>query len=161
MQTTGKTVKLQDAGGFIIGVIFLGLPFGTLFDYLWNYLVLSIALPRVVGDPNYASLRFGCGRKLAYCFFITILGIVIDWAYFVLTWDVAFGKTVWSPTMSLPLQLLLLLLPMAMLSLVNFAISFAFLKLEFRQAITLGVVMGIFTAPWLIPTVPYIAGWVR
>jgi len=34
------------------------------------------------------------------------------------------------------------------------------LKLERRQAIIFGAVMGFFTAPWLLPIVPYVFGWV-
>jgi hypothetical protein len=49
---------------------------------------------------------------------------------------------------------------MIMLGLVNFALSYSFLKLERSQAIILGAVMGFFTAPWLLPTIPYIFGWV-
>jgi hypothetical protein len=55
----GKTVTLHDAGGLIIGVILLGVPFGTLFDYLWNFVVLSVVLPRVGGS----GYRAGCGAR--------------------------------------------------------------------------------------------------
>lgn len=49
--------------------------------------------------------------------------------------------------MSRALQLVWLLLPMVMIFLVNAALSYSFLKLERRQAIIFGAVMGIFTAP--------------
>jgi len=160
MGTDKRTITLYDAGGLIIGVVLLGIPFGVIFDYFWNMVVLSVAWPRIVGRSM--GVRIGCGRQIVYCLFITALGVVIDWAYFELTWDTDFGKSaVWAPAMSMPLQLLLLLLPMTMLAMVNFAISYSFLKLERRPAITLGAVMGIFTAPWLLPIVPYVAGWVK
>jgi hypothetical protein len=98
---------------------------------------------------------------LAYCLFITLLGIVIDWAYFELTWDTHFGKTgIWIPAMSQALQFVWLLLPMVMIWLVNFALAYSFLKMERRQSIVLGAIMAFFTAPWLLPIVPYIMGWV-
>ena len=53
-----------------------------------------------------------------------------------------------------------LLLPMVMIFLVNAALSYSYLKLERRQAIIFGAVMGVFTAPWLLPTLPYVWGWV-
>ena len=153
-----KTIKLYDFGGLVLGVTLLGIPFGTIIDYIWNLLVLSLALPRLPGN---AVVEIGTGKRLAYCLFITILGIVIDWAYFELTWDTHFGKTVlWAPTMSQALQFAWLLLPMLMIFLVNASLSFSFLKLEGRQAVIFGAVMGFFTAPWLLPTVPYIMGWV-
>ncbi len=115
---------------------------------------------RVTVDPSVGFQPFQ-GRKLAYCFFITLLGIIIDWAYFELTWDTHFGKSaVWIPAMSQALQFVWLLLPMVMIFLVNAALSYSYLKLERRQAIIFGAVMGVFTAPWLLPTLPYVWGWV-
>jgi hypothetical protein len=153
-----KTVALRDVGGVIIAVIFFGIPFGIVFDYLWNLLVLSIALPRL---PGGSKVEISRGSKHAYCFFITLLGIIIDWAYFELTWDTDFGKSaVWIPSMSQALQFAWLLLPMVMIFLVNAAIAYSFLKLERKQAIIFGAIMGFFTAPWLLPTLPHIFGWV-
>lgn len=128
MGSDRKTVTLYDAGGLIIGVVLLGIPFGVLFDYLWNMLVLSVAWRRIA---TRSLGPLGCGRQIVYCLFITALGVVIDWAYFELTWDTDFGKSaVWAPAMAMPLQLLLILLPMAMLVLVNFALSYSFLRLD-------------------------------
>jgi hypothetical protein len=153
-----KTIKLYDFGGLVLGVILLGIPFGTIIDYFWNLLVLSLTLPRLPGNT---IREISTGKRLAYCLFITILGIVIDWAYFEITWDTHFGKSaLWAPAMSQALQFAWLLLPMLMIFLVNASLSFSFLRLERRQAIIFGAVMGFFTAPWLLPTVPYIMGWV-
>lgn len=158
MEEPRKTVALYDFGGGILGIIFFGIPFGVLFDYFWNLLVLSIALPRLPGKDK---PKIGKGRKQAYCFFITVLGFVIDWAYFELTWDMSLGRNiVWVPAMSQAFQFVWLFLPMVMIWLVNVALSYAYLKLERRQAIIFGAVMGVFTAPWLLPVVPYVFGWV-
>jgi hypothetical protein len=62
--------------------------------------------------------------------------------------------------MSQALQFVWLLLPMVMIWLVNAALSYAYLKLDRRQAVILGAIIGIFTAPWLLPTLPYVWGWV-
>jgi hypothetical protein len=157
-KTVERAIKLYDAGGVILAVLFLGIPFGSIFDYFWNLLVLSIALPRLPGEKK---VKIGKGKRLLYCFFITLLGIVIDLAYFELTWDTHFAKSaVWIPAMSQALQFVSLLLPMVMIGLVNYALAYAFLKLERKQAIILGAIIGFFTAPWLLPTVPYIFGWV-
>ncbi len=153
-----KSIRLYDVGGVIIAVLFFGIPFGTIFDYLWNLLVVSVALPRLPGDTK---VEISKGRRLAYCFFITLLGIVIDWAYFELTWDTDFGRSaIWIPAMSQVLQFVWLLLPMVMIWLVNAALSYSYLKLERRQAIIFGAIIGFFTAPWLLPTLPYAFGWV-
>lgn len=157
MQNGKKSVRLYDAGGVIIFVILFGIPFGSIFDYLWNLLVFSVAMPRLPGD----KIDIGKGKRLAFCFFITLLGIIIDWAYFELTWDTDFGKSaIWAPAMAQGLQFLWLLLPMVMIFLCNAVLSYSYLKLERRQAIILGVIMGVFTAPWLLPTIPYAFNWV-
>ena len=158
MEDSKKSIVVYDFGGVIIAVLFFGIPFGSAFDYLWNLLVLSVALPRLPGDTK---IKLAKGTMLAYCFFITVLGIIIDWAYFELTWDTDFGKSaVWAPAVSQALQFVWLLLPMVMIFLCNAALSYAYLKLERSQAIIFGAVMGFFTAPWLLPIVPYAFGWV-
>jgi hypothetical protein len=158
MEDSKKSIVVYDFGGVIFAVIFFGIPFGTVFDYLWNLLVVSIALPRLPGNTK---IKLTKGKRLAYCFFITVLGIIIDWAYFELTWDTDFGKSaIWAPAMSQALQFVWLLLPMVMIFLVNAALSYSYLKLERRQALIFGAIMGIFTAPWLLSTIPYALGWV-
>jgi hypothetical protein len=161
-QSRKKTITLYDAGGLILVWLFFGLPVGIIFDYFWNLLVLSVSLPRLPrsANSNPGVVSISKGRRFAYCFFITALGVVIDWAYLELTWDVGLGRgQLWAPAMSMPLQLALLIVPMIMLGLVNFALSYSFLKLERRQAIILGSIMAFFTAPWLLPTMPYVLGW--
>jgi hypothetical protein len=158
MQEKGKSIVLYDVGGVIFAVIFFGIPFGSAFDFLWNLLVISLALPRLPGD---VKPEIGKGQRLLFCLFITLLGIVIDWAYFELTWDTDFGKyAIWAPAVSRGLQFVWLLLPMAMIFLCNAALSYAYLKLDRRQAVIFGGVMGVFTAPWLLPILPYAFGWV-
>jgi hypothetical protein len=161
MKHSKNTTTLYDIGGMFLVWLFFGLPLGIIFDYLWNLLVLSLALPRLLrgisSNPSTKSIRRG--RRFAYCFFITLLGVVIDWAYLELTWDVEFNATLWAPAMGMPLQLVLLIVPMMMLWLVNFALSYSYLRLERRQAIILGGIMAFFTAPWLLPTMPYVLGW--
>jgi hypothetical protein len=158
MENRKKTTAFYDVGGLFIAVIFAGIPLGVVFDYLWNLLVISIALPRLPGD---AKVELSKKRKLAYCLFITLLGVAIDWAYFELTWDMNLGKSaLWIPAMSWALQFLCLLIPMAMIALVNTFLSYSYLKLERKQAIILGAMMAFFTAPWLLPTLPYAFGWV-
>lgn len=168
MKRLKKTTTLYDAGGLLLVIILFGLPFGIIFDYLWNLLVLSLALPRLPRRvaPNPGSIGAGTenitrGRRLAYCFFITLLGVIIDWAYFELTWDTYIARSaVWAPAMTQAFQFTLLLVPVIMLGLVNFALSYSYLKLERRQAAVLAAIMGVFTAPWLLPIVPYTLGWV-
>jgi len=158
MEEKKRSIVLYDFGGGIFFLIFFGIPFGSVLDYLWNLLVLSVALPRLPGDTG---IEIAKGKKMAYCFFITGLGFIIDWTYFELTWDVDFGRsTVWAPAMSQGLQFAWLLLPVVMIGLVNGALSYSYLKLERRQAIILGAIMGIFTAPWILPIIPYVFEWV-
>jgi hypothetical protein len=158
MNEPKKSTTLYDAGGLIILITIFGIPFGSIFDYLWNLLVFSVALPFL---PSEGKIKLSKRRRLLYILFITIMGIIIDWAYFELTWDTHFGKTgLWIPAMSQALQFIWMLLPIVMLWLVNFALSYAYLKQERKPAVILGGVMALFTAPWLLPTIPYLMGWI-
>ncbi|MBN2239108.1 MAG: hypothetical protein JW712_04990 [Dehalococcoidales bacterium] len=153
-----NTVTLYDAGGFFLIFLFFGVPLGTIGDFIWNLIVLSVTLPRL---PEGKVLDIGFWRRMGFCLMITALGFVIDWAYFEITWDMSLGKSAeWFPAVAQWLQFVWLLLPMAMLFLVNAALSYSYFRLEKRQALVFGGVMAVFTAPWLLPTIPYIAGWV-
>jgi hypothetical protein len=158
MNKPKKSITLYDAGGLIILIALFGIPFGSIFDYLWNFLVFSLGLPVLPVENKTAVNK---RKRILYILFITILGIIIDWAYFELTWDTHFGKTgLWIPAMSQALQFVWMLLPIVMLWMVNFALSYAYLKLERKPAVILGGIMALFTAPWLLPTIPYFMGWV-
>jgi hypothetical protein len=154
-----KSIKLYDAGGFFLILLFFGVPLGTLFDFIWNLVVISVTLPRL---PDAGEVRIhSWWHRLFYCLIITALGFVIDWAYFELTWDMNLSKsTEWLPVVPQWLQFIWLLLPMTLLFLVNAALSYSYFKLNKRQALIFGAVMAFFTAPWILPVVPYIAGWV-
>ncbi len=163
MRSTKKTVTLYDLGGMILVWLFFGLPVGIIFDYFWNLLVLSVGLPLILKSRTLSSqeMAISRGRKYLYCLFITVIGFFIDWAYFELTWDVSLGKTqLWVPAMGQPLQLVLLLLPMVLLLMADFALLYAFLKLNRKQSLALGAIMAFFTAPWLLPILPYALGWI-
>jgi hypothetical protein len=158
MNKTDNSIVLYDAGGLILLITIFGIPFGSIIDYAWNLIIFSIAL-LFITPKNTVDLSKG--RRWLYCLFITILGIVIDWAYFELTWDTHFGKTgIWIPAMSQGLQFIWILMPLLMLWLSNFALSYLYLKLEHKPAIVLGLIIALFTAPWLLPTIPYLMGWV-
>lgn len=157
-ESKGKSIILYDAGGFFLIFLFLGIPFGTIFDYIWNLLVMSVVIPHLPGGKE---IHIRLRRRLLFCLLITALGFIIDWAYFELTWDMNLSKSAeWIPAVPQWLQFVWILMPMLMLFLVNAALSYSFFKLDRRQALIFGGMMGFFTAPWLIPTMPYILGWV-
>jgi hypothetical protein len=162
MKDPKNTVTLYDAGGlFLLWAIF-GLPLGIVFDYFWNLLVLSLALPRLSGIAlsNSETGTIGKGKRSIFILLITLLGVVIDWAYVELIWDIGLAKTqIWAPAMIWPLQLLSIIIPIIMLWAVNFALSYAYLRLEKKTAISLGAAMAVFTAPWLLLIAPYALHW--
>ena len=151
-----KTVTLYDAGGGILLLMF-GVPFGIIIDYIWNRIVLSLTLRRLIKVPPDALALKRIGY---YVFFITVIGLLIDWGYHVLIWDVQSitgGITRWVPSMSFGAQMALILPTMLLLLVANIFLSIKYLKLERRPAQITGAMMAVFTAPWLVPTVPYIS----
>ncbi len=157
MEKAKKSVRLYDAGGVFLLLALFGIPFGSILDYIWNFVVFGVTLRFLPGGNE---KPIGHWKKLAFCFFVTLLGVVIDWAYLELAWDTDFGKyALWLPAVPLGLQLVGLLLPMAMIALVNFALAYAFLSMERKQAAIIGGAMGVFTTPWLLVAAPYLLGW--
>jgi hypothetical protein len=160
-----KTITLYDAGGFWLILVFFGLPLGVIFDYFWNLLIFAIALPRLPGTNHVPIVvTIGKGKKAVFIFFVTLLGMIIDWAYVELIWDIgisiAKSPDIWVPVMGQPLQLLAILIPIVMLWAVDAALAYAFLRLDRKPSVILGGLMAVFTAPWMLLFMPYILGWV-
>jgi hypothetical protein len=150
-----RTITDYDAGGGIILLVMFGVPFGILVDYLWNWLVLSLTLRWMFRGSSGPVKKTSRKATALYSLYITVLGLLIDWVYYELIW---YGG-VWIPEMALPGQLAWMLLPVAVLWLGNFFLSKLYLKLDTRQASVTGSFMALFTAPWLVLAVPYIANW--
>jgi len=150
-----KPATLYDVGGWFLILAFLGAAVlvGIVVDYFWNYLVLYLSL-------RWLHFNVNTRRKFIYCLIITSLGLLIDWLYYELTWGYPVGflflgnlrlPSVFSHPGSQPiLELSTILIPIIILAAVNFVVSHFYLRMIAKQAIALGTVMGVFTAPWLI-----------
>jgi len=140
--------------------LFFALPslllVGFILDYLWNLIVLSVALAVIrklsVSGLSGATLdqptalgKISWRRRLAYCLIVTAVGLGIGVIWFTL--DLLPIPTLPSPVLS---PLLLLPLAMAALGIVNSVLSQRFFRLKRKQAASFGVAMGVFTAPWLL-----------
>ena len=157
-QSKGVTTTYDGGGWFLIYILFGVYLIGLLIDYFWNFLVLYLTLRKLPNNQSSISLAktISTGRKHIYCVIVTILGLIIDWLYYELIWGVlVVGSLHVSPVFPMPgvnppLEFATILIPMLVLMAVNYGISRAYLHLKSRQAVVLGVVMGFFTAPWLI-----------
>jgi len=146
-----KSTVLYDAGGwFVLGMIyFYGPVFGVLIDYLWNYLVLSLAL-------RLQQISIAGKRKSIYAVIITAVGLLIGWLYYKLTWgSLVIGSLrvpaiFESPGLNPGAELSTIVVPMVLVGVVNYLASRFYLHLESRRALVVGSAMAVFTAPWLI-----------
>jgi hypothetical protein len=151
---------LPGDGGFgIITMAIIGAPFGFIADYIWNFIVFSLATRFF---PGCKEIHTDLGERIVFIIFVSVLGLIIDWPYFEITWDVDFTShvTSWLPAMPQWLQFVALLLPMALIAIADAALAWAYLRLEKKQAVILGAILGFFTAPWLLPVIPYAFHWV-
>ena len=132
-----------------MSIFFGALLVGLAFDYFWNFLILFLSL-------RWLHFSVNTRKKYIYCLIITALGLLIDWLYYELTWGyLVLGSLRVAPIFSMPgthpvLEFATILIPMVILGVVNFAISHRYLHMNLRPATILGIIMGIFTAPWLI-----------
>jgi hypothetical protein len=146
----GKSVTLYDAGGwFLIWMIFGVGIVGVIIDYFWHYLIFKISLRRQGIDIPRKTKHF-------YCLIITALGLLIDWLYFEIAWGtlvlgpIRIAAIFSGPGSNPVLEILTILIPILLIAAVNAGVSRLLLKVKARQALAIGGIMGLLTAPWLI-----------
>ena len=145
-----KSTVLYDAGGWFLIAIFSGVAFlGVVFDYFWNYLVLSVAL-------RWQHINISRKRKIIYIAIVTALGLLIDWLYYEFTWgtlvigDLRVPAAFSRPGTQPGLELATIIVPIVLIGLVNLCASRIHLHLNVKNALMVGGMMAVFTAPWLI-----------
>jgi hypothetical protein len=141
---------LYDAGFWFLIPMFVGGVFlGVVIDYFWNYLILYLAL-------RWQKISITIKRRFAYTAIITAVGLLIDWLYYAFTWgtlvigSLRVPAIFESPGINPGLELSTILIPMALIGVVNYLASHFYLHLDKKHAFVVGLVMAIFTAPWLI-----------
>jgi len=150
---------LYDAGGWFLIPMFVGGVFlGVMIDYFWNYLILYLAL-------RWQRISITRKRRFAYTAIITAVGFLIDWLYYELTWGfLVIGSLRVPPVferwgINPGLELSTILIPMALIGVVNYFASRFYLHLDKKHAFVVGLVMAIFTAPWLIVAFVFLVSW--
>jgi hypothetical protein len=147
-----KSTTLYDAGGWFLFGGMLGTfaaVLGVVGDYFWNYLILYLAL-------RWQKISIARKRRFVYIAIITAVGLVIDWLYYAFTWgSLAIGSlrvpAIFERPRSNPgLELSTILIPMALIGVVNYLTSRLYLHLDKKPASVVGAAMAVFTAPWLI-----------
>lgn len=154
-----KSAVMYDAGGwFLIFLVFGILLVGVIADYFWNYLVLHFSL-------RWQEFSATKARKFIYCLVATIAGFIVDWLYYELTWgNLSVGSLHISaifqhPGTSPVLEFSTIIIPVVVLFLINFALSRGFFRgLSIRQSLVVGILMSVFTAPWIITAVVVLGG---
>ena len=141
---------LYDLGGWFLIPMFIGGVFlGVVVDYFWNYLILYLAL-------RWQKISITRKRRFVYIAIITAVGLLIDWLYYELTWGfLVIGSLRVPPVFERwgtqpGLELSTILIPMALIGVVNYFASRFYLHLDKKHASVVGAVMAVFTAPWLI-----------
>jgi len=133
----------------LTSIFFGALLVGLALDYFWNFLILFLSL-------RWLKFSVSHRTKFIYCAIVTALGLLIDWLYYELTWGrLVLGSLrvapVFEPIGLQPaLEFSTILIPLVVIGAVNFGTARLYLRMSLRQAAILGVIMGIFTAPWLI-----------
>jgi hypothetical protein len=141
---------LYDAGFWFLIPMFVGGVFlGVVIDYFWNYLILYLAL-------RWQKISITIKRRFAYTAIITAVGLLIDWLYYAFTWgtlvigSLRIPAIFERPGINPGLELSTILIPMALIVVVNYLASHFYLHLDKKHAFVVGLVMAIFTAHWLI-----------
>ena len=139
-----------DAGGRLLTAIYYGgTLLGVVFNYFWNYLILYLAL-------RWQKISITRKRRFVYTAIITAVGLLIDGLYYEFTWGtLIIGRLrvpaiIERPGLNPGLELSTILIPMALIGVVNYFVSRLYLHLDKKHALVVGLAMGVFTAPWVM-----------
>lgn len=142
-----------DAGEwFFTAIYYGGTVLGVVFNYFWNYLILYLAL-------RWRKISITRKRRFVYTAVITAVGLLIDAVYYDFTWGTLVIGSLRVPAiferpgLNPGLELSTILIPMALIGVVNYFASRFYLHLDKRQALVVGLVMAVFTAPWVMVAV--------
>ena len=154
-----KSTILYDAGGwFLLYMLAGGVFLGVVLDYFWNYLILFLAL-------HLQKINITRKRRFVYTAVITAVGLLIDWLYCVFTWGILTIGSLRVPAifeksgLNAGLELSTILIPIALIGVVNYFTSRFYLHLDSKRALVVGLAMAIFTAPWVIVVFVVFFGW--
>lgn len=133
MNTKNKQVILYDMlmPLPIIGIILI---FQLIINYFWNLVIITITLT-VLNK----SKSLGWKTILSKNIIITIIGAIIDLA----------SLGLFSLTQNVVLHIIIILILILALVIFNFFVGIKFFNLSKKDARTIGICMGIFTAPWI------------
>ena len=121
--------------------------------YFWYLLIISSVLPRLlkVFPSTFKN------KKYLYSIFVTILSLIIGEAYSNLIWNVEITRHPTGETeietvaaVGTHLQILLLVVPFAMLGLAAFSLSYAYINLNKKQSAIAGAVIALLSPFWLV-----------
>jgi len=137
---------------FFTAIYYGGTVLGLVFNYFWNYLILYLAL-------RWQKISITRKRRFVYTAIITAVGLLIDALYYEFTWGfLVIGSLRVPPLFERPglnpgLELSTILIPMALIGVVNYFASRFYLHLDKKPALVVGLAMGIFTVPWIMVAV--------
>lgn len=142
--------SIYNVGGWpLVGVFFCAAFAGVMADYFWNYLILNLGL-------RWARIGITAKAGFIYIALMTVAGFLIDWLYYELAWGgLSIGGLRISPILGMSganpgLQLSTIVIPMVLIGIVNYFASRFRLHLDTRHALVVGMVMAVFTAPWVL-----------
>jgi len=136
-------------GWLLTAVYYGGTVLGVVLNYLWNYLILYLAL-------RWQRISITGKSRFAYTAIITAVGLLIDALYYDFTWgNLVIGSlripaVFERPGINPGLELTTILIPMALIWAVNYFGSRFYLHLDKKQALVVGLAMAVFTAPWVM-----------
>lgn len=137
---------------FFTAIYYGGTVLGIVLNYFWNYLILYLAL-------RWQKIGVIRKRRFVYTAIITAAGLLIDALYYDFTWGtLVIGSLRVPPIFERPgvnpgLELSTILIPMALIGVVNYFVSRFHLHLDSRQALVVGLAMAVLTAPWVMVAV--------
>jgi hypothetical protein len=145
--------------GELLNTWVIGFPIGLVIGFTWYLLLFSLILPRLPGIASSIIETIRINKEFSFIFLVILFSLLISLAYSKLTWSISIGETVTiAPRLGALFQILSILAPILASWVINYSLSYSYLKLERKQSHILAFLLSFFGFSWLVLLWPYLAG---
>jgi hypothetical protein len=137
----------------------IGFPVSLVIGFIWYLIIFSLILPRLPGIASSTVEYIRNDKEFSFIFLVILFSLLISLAYSRITWNISIGETVTViPRSGTFLQISSIPVPIFASWIINYSLSYSYLRLERKQCHILAFFLAFFGFSWFVLIWPYAAG---